>query len=228
MMIVSRIRSFLAAEGAKLRSMTFSQKADYLVTYYKWWFLGIVMFFLALGLIGDVLIQSQKEIVLQGYFTNDDLNYFPGEQMEDEYAALLNLDRDHRVVFDDTLYFDLEGTADQYTAASNGKVIATMAINQLDFMVTTGPVLEHFKGEVPMKDLEEFLPEDILEALRDQLVPGLDETGQEAYVGISMASSRYLRDLNPEVEFFLFIPYRNPNEAALLDFLRYCFDLPNP
>lgn len=226
MMIVSRIRGWFETESAKLRTMTLPKKVSYITTYYKWWFIGFLVFCLFVGYVGDVLIQSRKEIVLQGYFTNDDLNYFPGSRMEDEYSALLNLDRDHRVVFDDSLYFDLEGTADQYTAASNGKVIATMAVNQLDFMVTTGPVLEHFRGEVPMKDLEKFLPEDILEALRSQLVKGLNENGEEAYVAINMATSRYLRDIQPEMEFFLFVPYRSPNEEALFDYLRYCFHLP--
>ena len=73
-----------------------------------------------------------------------------------------------------------DSNADEYTAASNGKVIATMAVNQLDFMITTLPVLEHFEGQLPMKDLEKFLPGDILNVVRDGLVLGLDENGEEA------------------------------------------------
>lgn len=42
-------------------------------------------------------------------------------------------------------------------------------------------------------------------------------------VGINMAGSRYLRDIVPEEEFFLFIPYNIPNEEALIAYLRYCF-----
>ena len=176
-----------------------------------------------MGFIGDALIQSRKEIVLQGYFTNDDHNYFPGSKMEQEYAAVLDLKRGERVVFDDSLYFDLEGTADEYTAASNGKVIATMAVNQLDFMVTTLPVLEHFRGELPMKDLEKFLPQDLLDAVQNSLVPGLDENGEEAMVAINMSGSRYLKNISAEMDFYLFVPYNIPNEDALIAYLRYCF-----
>ena len=143
--------------------------------------------------------------------------------METEYAKVLGLSSRERIVFDDTLYFDLEGNADQYTAASNGKVIATMAVNQLDFMVTTLPVMEHFRGQLPMKDLEQFLPQDILDAVADALVPGLNENGEPALVGINMAGSRYLKDMETEVDFYLFVPYNIPNERALLEFLRYCF-----
>jgi hypothetical protein len=117
----------------------------------------------------------------------------------------------------------LEGSADEYTAASNGKVIATMAVNQLDFMITTLPVLEHFEGQLPMKNLEKFLPEDVLAVVQDDLVLGLDENGENAFVGINMAGSRYLRGTSTEESFYLFIPYNIPNEDNLIDFLRYCF-----
>lgn len=223
MNISSRIRSWYLTESDKLRPMTWKQKISYLTTYYTRWFVLFLIICLFVSFIGDALIQSRKEIVLQGYFTNDDHNYFPGSRMEKEYMATLDLKRGQRIVFDDSLYFDLEGTADEYTAASNGKVIATMAVNQLDFMVTTGPVLEHFRGELPMKDLEKFLPADLLAVLQDALVPGLNEKGEEAMVAINMAGSRYLKNISAEMDFYLFIPYNIPNEENLISFLRYCF-----
>lgn len=223
MNVITCICSWFRKELDKLQKLSFKQKINYLITYYTGWFVGFMIVCLFVGFIGDAMIQSRKEIVLQGYFTNDDHNYFPGSQMEKEYAALLGLSHRERIVFDDSLYFDLEGNADEYTAASNGKVIATMAVNQLDFMVTTLPVLEHFEGQLPMKDLEEFLPTDILNEVQDDLVMGLDEKGEAAFVGIDMADSRYLRDLTVEEKFYLFIPYNIPNEERLLEFLRYCF-----
>ena len=223
MNIITSIGSWLQKEQDKLRDLTLKQKINYITTYYTSWFIGFLIICLFIGYIGDVFIQSRKEIILQGYITNDDHDYFPGSQMEKEYASVLALSNGERVVFDDSLYFDLEGTADEYTAASNGKVIATMAVNQLDFMVTTLPVLEHFKGELPMKNLEEFLPEDILNVVRDGMVLGLDENGEEAFVAIDMAGSRYLSGLSTEDSFYLFVPYNIPNEARLLEFLRYCF-----
>ena len=223
MNITTAIRSWFEKEQNKLRNLALKQKINYITTYYASWFVGFLILCLFMGYIGDALIQSRKEIVLQGYFTNDDNNYFPGSQMEKEYASILTLSKGQRIVFDDSLYFDLEGTADEYTAASNGKVIATMAVNQLDFMVTTLPVLEHFKGQLPMKDLQKFLPADILNAVQNNMVLGLDENGEEAYVGIDMANSRYLRNISAKESFYLFVPYNIPNEARLLEFLRYCF-----
>lgn len=223
MEIMNRIRSWFAAEQEKLRPLTFGQKVSYITTYYTRYFVLFLIVCLFVGFFADAAIQSRKEIVLQGFITNDDFNYFPGSQMEAEYARHLGLSSRQRIVFDDSLYFDMEGNADAYTAASNGKVIATMAVNELDFMVTTLPVLEHFRGELPMKDLEKFLPQDILDAVDGALVPGLNENGEEAMVGINMAGSRYLRNMDTQVDFYLFVPYNIPNEEALLEFLRYCF-----
>lgn len=223
MNISSRIRSWYRTELDKLRPMTLKQKISYITTYYTRWFVLLLIICMFLSFIGDALIQSSKEIVLQGYFTNDDYNYFPGSRMEKEYTATLDLKWGQRVVFDDSLYFDLEGTANEYTAASNGKVIATMAVNQLDFMVTTKAVLEHFRGELPMKDLEQFLPDDLLAAVQDSLVPGLNEIGEVAMVAINMSGSRYLKNSSAECDFYLFIPYNIPNEENLISFLRYCF-----
>ena len=223
MNITFRIRSWYLEESRKLKPMTLKQKVSYLTTYYTRWFVLFLIISLFTAFICDALIQSRKEIILQGYFTNDDHNYFPGSKMEQEYADILTLKRGERVVFDDSLYFDLEGTADEYTAASNGKVIATMAVNQLDFMVTTLPVLEHFRGELPMKDLEKFLPQDLLAVVQDSLVSGLDENGQEAMVAINMSGSRYLKNVSSQMDFYLFVPYNIPNEEALIAYLRYCF-----
>lgn len=221
--IKEKVLTWYVTEKEKLRPLTPKQRLSYIVTYYTSWFVGFLIACLFLSFIGDALIQSRKEIVLQGYIANDDLNYFPGSYMEKVYTEHLGLASHQRVVFDDSLYIDLEGNANEYTAASNGKVIATMAINELDFMISTRQILEHFKGELPMKDLEKFLPADILAAVEDQLVLGLDENGEEAMVGINMANSRYLQEYSPEVEYFLFIPYNIPHEEALLAFLRYCF-----
>lgn len=223
MNIISGIRSWLQRELDKVRPLSWKQRITYITSYYTGWFVLFLIVCLFVGFIGDALIQSRKEIVLQGYITNDDNNYFPGGQMEKEYSSRLNLSYGQRIVFDDSLYIDLEGNADEYTAASNGKVIATMAVNQLDFMVTTRAVLDHFKGELPMKDLEKFLPPDILEAVREDLVYGLDENGEEALVAINMANSRYLSGIVTELDYYLFVPYNIPHEEQLLEFLRFCF-----
>ena len=91
MNIMSRIRGWFQVEAEKLRPMSLQQKISYLTTYYTKWVVLYLIIALFVGFGADALIQSRKEIVLQGFFTNDDNNYFPGSRMEKEYASLLDL-----------------------------------------------------------------------------------------------------------------------------------------
>lgn len=156
-------------EAAKLRPMTAKQRAGYILHYYRFWFIGLALLLLVGFYIGDAVIQSHKEILLQGFFTNDEYNLFPAERIEQDYAATQTLTRQQRVVFDDALYIDLGGEASEYTAASNGKLTAYMMMHELDFVVTSDEVLEYYKDTFPMEDLEALLPADLREALADQL-----------------------------------------------------------
>ena len=58
-------------EAAKLRPMTAKQRAGYILHYYRFWFIGLALLLLVGFYIGDAVIQSHKEILLQGFFTND-------------------------------------------------------------------------------------------------------------------------------------------------------------
>ena len=129
-------------EAAKLRPMTAKQRAGYILHYYRFWFIGLALLLLVGFYVGDAVIQSHKEILLQGFFTNDEYNLFPAERVEKDYAATQTLTRQQRVVFDDALYIDLGGEASEYTAASNGKLAAYMMMHELDFVVTSDEVLE--------------------------------------------------------------------------------------
>ena len=106
--------------------------------------------------IGDAVIQSHKEILLQGFFTNDEYNLFPAERIEQDYAATQTLTRQQRVVFDDALYIDLGGEASEYTAASNGKLTAYMMMHELDFVVTATRCWSITKTRSPWKTSKRF------------------------------------------------------------------------
>lgn len=218
-------------EAAKLRPMTAKQRAGYILHYYRFWFIGLALLLLVGFYIGDAVIQSHKEILLQGFFTNDEYNLFPAERIEKDYAATQTLTRQQRVVFDDALYIDLGGEASEYTAASNGKLTAYMMMHELDFVVTSDEVLEYYKDTFPMEDLEALLPADLREALADQLSFNTDADGKTTAIALDMTRSRFVAgtgaDADPRVEhtYYLFVPESAPHTQQIVSFLRYAFRL---
>ena len=217
-------------EAAKLRPMTAKQRAGYILHYYRFWFIGLALLLLVGLYIGDAVIQSHKEILLQGFFTNDEYNLFPAERIEKDYAATQTLTRQQRVVFDDALYIDLGGEASEYTAASNGKLTAYMMMHELDFVVTSDEVLEYYKDTFPMEDLEALLPADLREALADQLSFNTDAEGKTTAIALDMTQSRFVAgtgaDADPNVQHtYFFVPAGAPHPEQIVQFLRYSFGL---
>ena len=218
-------------EAAKLRPMTARQRAGYILHYYRFWFIGLALLLLVGFYVGDAVIQSHKETLLQGFFTNDEYNLFPAERIEKDYAATQTLTRQQRVVFDDALYIDLGGEASEYTAASNGKLAAYMMMHELDFVVTSDEVLEYYKDTFPMEDLEALLPADLREALADKLFFNTDADGKTTAIALDMTQSRFVAgtgaDADPNVQhtYYFFVPAGAPHPEQIVQFLRYSFGL---
>lgn len=218
-------------EAAKLRPMTAKQRAGYILHYYRFWFIGLALLLFVGFYIGDAVIQSHKETLLQGFFTNDEYNLFPAERIEKDYTATQTLTHQQRVVFDDALYIDLGGEASEYTAASNGKLAAYMMMHELDFVVTSDEVLEYYKDTFPMEDLEALLPADLREALADKLFFNTDADGKTTAIALDMTQSRFVAgtgaDADPNVQhtYYFFVPAGAPHPEQIVQFLRYSFGL---
>ena len=223
---MTRIRNWYRAEAEKLRALSWKKKLQYLFVYYKGWFAGFLILLLFLSYAVDVVVQGQKETVLQGFFTNDVYSAFPVEEIQKDLAPRLSLDRSQKILFDDDLYIDLGGEATEYSAASNGKIIAYMAVGDLDFVVTTGEVYRHFAGDIPMRDLSEFLPQDLYQRLSPYLADAPNQYGELVPSAIELSGCRFLRERDdlPEGTFYFFIPHSAPRDQAVLETIRYLFE----
>lgn len=222
-----KVKKWHDTESAKLRTMRFGEKLGYIFTYYWKWMLLFLILLMFCGYGVDAVVQAHKETVLEGFFTNDDYNLFPAGELEREFAATLELGRKQKLIFDDSLYVSLDGSAREYSAASNGKIIAYMATQELDFVVTTEPVYDFYQGDVPMADLEAVLSPELLALLEGSLVKGVDPDGQECFTGVDMTKSRYIAGAGMEESlaerYILFIPYSAPHIEMLNEYLTFCF-----
>ena len=231
MNIQERFARWKAAEAAKLRPMHFQQRIGYILHYYRFWIMGLVLLLAVAFYIGDVVVQSQKEILLQGFFTNDEYDLFPADRIQKDYAATQDLTRRQRIVLDDALYIDLGGDASDYTSASNGKLIAYTLTNELDFVVTSDEVLDYYKDNMPMKDLREILSKKLQQQQGDALYMSTDADGAYSCIAVDMTGSRFVAgtgaDTDPRVEhtYYLFVPESAPHTEQVAAFLRYAFRL---
>ena len=71
MRFLQRIRESFSKDIATLRTLSFTQKLRFILDYYR----GYAFIFLCLALagfyLGDVWMQTRRETVLEGFFTNN-------------------------------------------------------------------------------------------------------------------------------------------------------------
>ena len=227
--IREKVRYWYCTERDKLKGMTRKQKISYITTYYKGVFFGLFCVALMGVYIGDIAIQSNRESVIQGFITNDDWDLFSAEAMEREYGEFVGLEKNQTVVFDDGLYIDMGGQASDYTAASNGKLLAFITTKQLDVIITTREVYDYYSEQLPMLDLRTILPEELFEALKDDMLTQTDENGNVIYVALDMTGSRYVAGSEYKDEtgvknnYFLFAPNNSQRKEEIARFIVYCF-----
>lgn len=222
-----KVKLWRDTESAKLRTMNFRGKIGYIFTYYWKWMLLFLIAVMFCGYVGDVIVQAHKETMLEGFFTNDGYNLFPAGELARDFSAELGLEKGQRIVFDDSLYVSLDGSAREYSAASNGKIIAYMATQELDFVVTTEEVYAYYAKDVPMANLAEVLSPELFTALEPYLLAGTDPEGKACFTGVDMTQSRYVAGAGKEgyaaERFVMFIPYSAPHREMLNEYLAYCF-----
>ncbi|MDU6264853.1 MAG: hypothetical protein E6600_10160 [Anaerocolumna aminovalerica] len=212
-------------EYGKLKQMNIRQKIGYIWDYHKVYFFLLMLAALVVFYIADALHQRSREIVLQGFFSNDDYNLFDAGAIAEDFGKYLNLNSKQRVVFDDSLYIELD-SASEYVVASQGKISGYIAAKELDFIVTTPELVQHYSTHIPLMDLEDFLPNNLLSNLNEYLyyVEGMDSV-KKAYA-LDLSQSRFMKntDYKGDTSYFLIIPSNVPASEALFSFVRYAFD----
>ena len=225
------MKTNLHQEKEKLKQMTFRKKLSYIFDYYRWPIFLSVCLIVLIALLGDIFYQGTKENVILGFATNDDWRLFDTETVKNQFSQYLGIDDSReRIVFDASLYVDLDSSVD-YVVGSQGQIAATTANQSLDFLITTPELTEHYASLLPLKDLDTFLPEDLHEALSDKLVSLPNADGELQACAIDLSQSRFMKQAwdNPVYEgltpFYLIITDFSPHPDAVLSFIRYAFNL---
>jgi hypothetical protein len=180
----------------------------------------LVLFLIAITIffVVDVIIQARSKMVLQGFFTNDDHNLFPAKDIQEAYRQTLDLQRNETINFEDSLYIEI-GSHKDYTTASASKVIAYTAAKELDFMVTTAPLVDHYKTGMALEDLRTLTDP----SLAGYLVMGEDGNHQEKAIAINMTESRFVQGSHKDTPYFLIVPENSKRKEAVRSFIAWAF-----
>lgn len=182
-------------------------------------FPSVLLIILAAVVALDCIWQSSREIVLQGFFTNDEENNFPAGEIAKDYGKYLGLGRREKISLDDTLWLE-PGSSYRENITSESKIVAYTASRELDFVVTTPANIDHWRSGMEMADMEELFPG----LPPSSYLRAADGTGTEKAVALDLAGCRYL-PAEKRGQFYLFVPATSERKEAAVAFLSWLFQI---
>jgi len=226
MNFLQKMKNDFARDKAILKTLSFRQKVRYIKDYYKGRFFILFCICLIGFYAGDMWMTMQRETVLEGFFTNDGQDLFPAGEITEEFSQRLGLSKNQQVIFDDSLFVQI-GSGIEYHTSSQSKIIAYISARELDFLVTTEELTRYYLPNFPIYDLEEFLPNEMFEQLKDQIIYAADGTGEQKACAVSMEGSRFAKrgTSSEEPPHYLMVFSYTKHSDAMIEFLKYAFEI---
>ena len=213
-------------EQAKLKKMSFRDKLWYIWEYYKIHMLigCVILFFLyALG-----TIFYQKSFTTQLFFivmndrSGSEADY---EGLANEFKTRMGYGKKDKVEVDSSLYISFEESTSQLDYASSAKVTAIVASKDLDVLISDSPAVEHYASNGAFLNLEEVLPADLWDMVKDDVYMAKDENGNSFPAAISLDDSYFHEKTGTQMEEAYFSLINNSTRTdTAFEFLRYLYE----
>ena len=220
----------LHEEAAKLKEMSFRDKFWYIWEYYKFPIIGVVIAVFLVGSIGSAMYNNRFDTalscaVLNSRYDSDALTV--DQYFNEGFRAFIGLDENTKIDVDYSMSptFD-ESAMNEYSYAELAKLTAMISSKGLDVMIGRPDVIDHYGEMDGFLNLEEALPPDLYEQVKDYLYPVTNaETGQESFCGLRLEDTSFGEKTglildNP----VLTVMSNSPHTDTAIQLIRYIFE----
>ena len=220
----------LHEEAAKLKEMSFKDKFWYIWEYYKFPIIGVIIAVFLVGSIGSAMYNNRFDTalscaVLNSRYDSDALTV--DQYFNEGFRAFIGLDENTKIDVDYSMSptFD-ESAMNEYSYAELAKLTAMISSKGLDVMIGRPDVIDHYGEMDGFLNLEEALPPDLYEQVKDYLYPVTNaETGQESFCGLRLEYTSFGEKTglildNP----VLTVMSNSPHTDTAIQLIRYIFE----
>ena len=220
----------LHEEAAKLKEMSFKDKFWYIWEYYKFPIIGVIIAVFLVGSIGSAMYNNRFDTalscaVLNSRYDSDALTV--DQYFNEGFRAFIGLDENTKIDVDYSMSptFD-ESAMNEYSYAELAKLTAMISSKGLDVMIGRPDVIDHYGEMDGFLNLEEALPPDLYEQVKDYLYPVTNaESGQESFCGLRLEDTSFGEKTclildNP----VLTVMSNSPHTDTAIQLIRYIFE----
>jgi len=222
MSLKEELKNEVAQEKKKFAQMSFQDKLWYIGEYYKFHILGAVLaVFLIIALSSTIYRNINYSTALHGYILNNhgELDTAP---FTDGFAGYMGYDKYQQLTLESS-YVTYGDEATEYTYATMAKLSALIAAKDLDFMIVDETNFAHYTEMGGFKDLEEYLPANVYQALQDRLIYAENESGESRPYAVTISGTAFASGsrLSDDCSYFAIMgnTTRDDNVLAFVDYL---------
>lgn len=227
---IMALKDWLKAEArqerAKLKEMSFQDKLWYIWEYYKIHMLigCIILFFFYI--LGSIFYQKSFTTRLFYVVMNDPYASFSDyEGMSDGFKARMGYGNKERVDADTSLHISFGNSTSELDYASLAKITAIVASQDLDLMITNRDAVEHYAANDGLLDLEEVLPADLWELVKEDVYEAQDSSGAVFSAAVNLEHSNFRQKSGTQMEEPCFCLISNSKRIdTAIEFLRYLYE----
>ncbi len=226
MSLKETLKTEAAQERNKLKQMSFKDKLWYIWEYYKIHMLiGCVILFFLYAL-GTIFYQKSFTTQLYTIVMNDrSMSAANYEKLADDFKVRMGYGKKDKVELDTSLYISFGKTTSELDYASLAKVTAIVASQDLDIMIADTAAVDHYAANGGFLNLEETLPADIWEMVKDDIYMAKDENGNSFPTAINLDHSRFREKAGTQMDEAYFTLVSNSNRInTAIEFLRYLYE----
>ncbi|MFR1833933.1 MAG: hypothetical protein ACLSX5_12350 [Lachnospiraceae bacterium] len=226
MSLKESLKAEVKEEKAKLKNMSFRDKLWYIWEYYKiHMVIGCVILFF-LYAIGTIFYQKSFTTQLYCVVMNDrSVSGADYEKLAADFKTRMGYGEKDKVEMDTSLYISFGENTSQMDYASLAKVTAIIASKDLDVMIADSAAIDHYAVNGGFFNLEETLPADLWELVKDDVYMAKDEAGNFFPAAINLEHSQFHKKAGTQMEeaYFSLIGNSTRTDTAI-QFLRYLYE----
>ncbi len=213
-------------ERKKWKEMPKKDRLWYIWEYYKFHIAVVLGVIGVLAVIGTSIYNKTFEtslycIVINNY-TDQEMNF---DTLNKDFREHMGFGKKQQI-FTEALYISYGDAASEYSYASMAKISALIISKDLDIIICDKENFDHYTEMNGFLDLEQVLPADMTEALKDRFCYAVNSSGQTAAVGIDLSGTDFAQKTGITLEpAYCGLITNTQRTDTCIALLRYIFDL---
>ena len=161
------IRDEIKVQTDKLKDMDNKQKAEYIWTYYKLWFIAAAVLIIIVTSTIKGIVANSKPVYLEAIFLNSDMSPSADDPLAADFMAAAGVDpKLYRMIFDYTGFLSNE-MSDQTAIANQVKLVSRYTAGEIDVCIGPENIMTGAADVGGYTNMEEALPAELFKKLVD-------------------------------------------------------------